>query len=158
MFCCCYCCCYVGCCRCYLMELFNTDFTCYCVVFTSTIWNSLNLNILFRENGSNFNLRSKRYSYVVCFYSLCNLCKWQGPMMMIISSTVAGQPPTTFLCVCVNNNSISLDNSRFTRQYGNSCFNTMAEFLQFIPLLRLASTNIVNNIRLEIAALLLACR
>jgi len=50
-----------------------------------------------------------------------------------------------------------LDNSRFTRQYGNSSFSTTAEFLQFISLPRLASTNAVDNIHLEIAALLLVC-
>ena len=66
-------------------------------------------------------------------------------------------PPYIFLCVYVNSNSISLDNSRFTHQYENSCFNTIAEFLQFILLLLLANINIVDNIHLGIAALLLAC-
>ena len=68
-----------------------------------------------------------------------------------------GLAPHYIFCVYINSNSISLDNNRFTRQYGNSSFSTMAEFLQFISLLRLASTNIVDNIHLEIAALLLAC-
>jgi len=59
--------------------------------------------------------------------------------------------------VHINSISVSLDNSRFTRQYGNSSFSTMAEFLQFISLPRLTSTDIVDNIDLEIAALLLVC-
>ena len=65
--------------------------------------------------------------------------------------------PPLYFFVYINSISMSLDNSRFIRQYGNSSFSTTAKFLQFISLPRLASTNIVDNIHLEIAALLLAC-
>ena len=69
---------------------------------------------------------------------------------------MVAQPPTIFF-VCINSVSISLDNSRFTHQYGDNSFNTTAEFLQFISLPRLASINVIDNIHLEIVAHLLVC-
>jgi len=74
-----------------------------------------------------------------------------------VSCNCGGLAPHYILCVYINSISISLDNIRFIRRYVNSSFSIIAEFLQFISLPRLASTDIVDNIHLEVAALLLAC-
>jgi len=91
-------------------------------------------------------------------HSLLTRCICNTSVMSTRDITHCGGPAPhyIFFCMCINNVSISLDNSRFVHQYSNNSFSTTAEFLQFIPLLRLANIKVIDNIHLEIVALLLA--
>jgi len=86
--------------------------------------------------------------------------RWKLSPLLTIQITLTQlwwpSPPLYFFCMCINNVSISLDNSRFVHQYNNNSFSTTAVFLQFVPLPRLANTSVINNINLEMVALPLA--